>query len=390
MQLREVPFIPMGGIYDQDEIEAATSLLRAVASGEGDFFPLPEEADFQNALAEHEGARRAVAVNSCGTALDLCMMALGVGPGDEVITTPLTFVCTAGCAVARGAEVVFADVEPDTLNLDPRSVGERITARTKAIIPVHFAGLAADVDAFAKLSEETGVPVIYDAAHAVGARHRGRPIGGAGKASAYSFQSNKNMTCLGEGGAVTTDDEDFAEVVRRTKTFGYVYGPQLRVVTIGFNYRMNKVQCAVGLAQLRKVDRVIAMRRERMAAMLGLLDDIGEIIPPVGHGPDHGSHLFVVRLDTDKVAFTRDAFRAHLKSEYGVGTAHHYPAVWTWEAFGDLGYTEERAACPVAAKASRQVVSLPLFPNTTQEEIEYVAWAMKQTIADLSGKRGPS
>ena len=386
MERREVPFLPMGGVYDQDEIDAVTRLLQAVASGEGSFFPLPEEADFQNALAEHEGAAKAVAVNSCGTALDLCMMALGVGPGDEVITTPLTFVCTAGCAVARGADVVFADVEPDTLNLDPASVSERVTDRTKAVIAVHFAGLAADIDAFAALSERTGVPVVYDAAHAVGARHKGRPVGGAGQASAYSFQSNKNMTCLGEGGAVTTDDEAFAEVVRRTKTFGYVYGPQLRVVSIGFNYRMNKVQCAVGLAQLRKVDRVLAMRRERMAAMLERIADIDEIIPPVGHGPDHGSHLFIVRLNTDKVAFDRDAFRAHLKDEYGVGTAHHYPAVWTWEAFGDLGYTEERAACPVAAKASRQVVSLPLFPNTSREDTDYVAWSMKQTIADLSGK----
>src|SRR5688572_19157304 len=131
--------------------------------------------------------KHAVAVNSCGTALDLCMMALGVGPGDEVITTPLTFVCTATCASARGATVVFADVDPRTLCLDPAKVRAKITPRTKAIIPVHFAGHAADVDGFDAITRDTGVPVVYDAAHAVGTKFKGRPIGGAGKASCYSF-----------------------------------------------------------------------------------------------------------------------------------------------------------------------------------------------------------
>ena len=382
MQKREVPFTALGGIYDDDEVAAVTRVVKDVASGQGTFFPLPEETEFQDALAQHEGAARAVAVNSCGTALDLCMMALGVGKGDEVITSPLTFVCTAGCAVARGAEVVFADIDPVTMNLDPESVAERITDRTKAIIPVHFTGLPADIAGFDALTRETGVPVIYDAAHAVGARYDGRPVGGAGRASAYSFQSNKNMTCLGEGGAVTTDDEEFAETVRQKKTFGYVYGPQLRVVSIGFNYRMTKAQYAVGLAQLRKVDRVLDMRRERMSAMLDLLADVEEIILPAGHGTGHGSHLFVIRVDTD---ISRDGFRARLKDEYGVATALHYPAVWTWEAFADLGYSEEAADCPEAAKACRQVVSLPIFPNTTTEDLEYIAWALKQTIADLSG-----
>ena len=383
MEKREVPFLPMGGIYDEDDVRAVNQVIEAACAEDGSFFPLPEENDFQNALAEHEGAKKAVAVNSCGTALDLCMMALGIKPGDEVMTTPLTFVCTAGTAVAQGAKVVFADVDAVTMNLDPKSVRERITPRTKAIIPVHFTGLAADIDGFDAISRETGVPIIYDAAHAVGAKYRGRPIGGAGKASCYSFQSNKNMTCLGEGGAVTTNDEDFAEIVRQKKTFGYVYGPELRVVTIGFNYRMTKVQCAVGLTQLGKVDRVIERRRQRMVRMNELLADVAEVVRPAGHGPGHGSHLYVMRLDTDRVPFTRDAFRAHLKKEYGVATALHYPPVWSWEAFGDLGYSEETANCPVAARACAQLLSLPIFPRTTEDDLEYVAWAIKEAISDL-------
>ena len=178
MEIREVPFISMGGVYEQDDVEAVNRMMAAVAEEGGTFFPLPEENDFQNVFAEHEGARKAIAVNSCGTGLDCCMMALGIGEGDEVITTPLTFVCTAGTAIARGARVVLADIDPVSLNLDPDRVREKITPHTRAVVPVHFAGLACDVDAFDRITEETGVPVIYDAAHAVGTKHQGRPVGG--------------------------------------------------------------------------------------------------------------------------------------------------------------------------------------------------------------------
>ncbi len=380
--IREIPFVAMGGVYEEDDVEAVMKVVRAASQPGGDFFPLPEETDFQNAFAAHEGAAKAIGVNSCGTALDLCMMALGVGPGDEVITTPLTFVCTATCAVALGAKVVFADIDPATMCLDPRDVSRRITDKTKAIIPVHFAGLAADCDAFDSITEQTGVPVIYDAAHAVSTRYKGRPIGPRGKASCYSFQSNKNMTLLGEGGAVTSNDEEFAELVRRKKTFGYVYGPRLRVVAVGFNYRLTKVQCAVGLTQLAKIDRVVAQRLEAFRHMHRALEDVEEIIRPVGIEAGHGCHLYVVRLNTDKVSFDRAALLDVLKNKYKVGCGNHYPAVWTWEALSELGYDEETAKCPVAAKASRQVFSLPIFPHTTEDDCRYIAWAIKQSLSE--------
>jgi len=383
MKLREVPFIPLGGVYEQDDVEAAQQVIGAVASGDS-FFPLPEENDFQTSLAEHEGAARAIAVNSCGTALDCCMMALGIGSGDEVITTPLTFVCTAGTAVARGAQVVFADIDEATLNLDPDRVRERLTDRTRAIIPVHFAGLACDIEAFDAISDETGIPVIYDAAHAVGTRYGGQPVGGRGKAACYSFQSNKNMTCLGEGGAVTTDDEEFAEKVRQLKTFGYVYGQQIGVASIGFNYRMTKPQYAVGLTQLAKIDRIIAARQERMVRLNQLLAGVDEVVLPGGHGPGHGSHLHVVRLDTEKVGFSAPELTAHLKEKHGVGTAKHYPPVWTWDAFRDMGYNSE--GCPIAARVGEQVFSTPIFPGTTDEEVEYIAWTIRESIAELSAQ----
>ena len=381
-EIRDVPFVALGGVYEQDDVDAVLRVVGAATETGGSFFPLPEETDFHEAFAAHEGARRAVGVNSCGTALDLCMMVLGIGPGDEVITSPLTFVCTATCAVARGAQVVFADIDPETLCLNPDSVRERITDRTKAIIPVHFAGLAADCTGFDAITAETGIPIVYDAAHAVSAKHRGEPVGGRGKASCYSFQSNKNMTMLGEGGAVTSNDDDFVEQVRQKKTFGFVYSPKTYLSSIGFNFRLTKAQYAVGITQLSKIDRVIAKRLAAFRYMHELLADVEEIVRPSAIDDDHACHLYVTRLDTDRVGFSRDTFLQRLKGTYRVGYTIHYPAVWSWQAIADLGYNEREARCPIAAKACDQVFSLPLFPHTRREDCEYIAWAVKQSLVD--------
>jgi len=380
-QIKAVPFLALGGLFEADDAAAAQKVIAAAAGEGGNFFPLPEENEFQTAFARHEGSKAAVAVNSCGTALDLCMMVLGIKAGDEVITTPLTFVCTATCAAAQGAKVVFADIDPNTLCLDPAAVRRKITPRTKAIIPVHFAGHPADIEEFDQITRDTGVPVIYDAAHAVGTQFRGRPVGGAGKASCYSFQSNKNITTLGEGGAITSDDAEFAEKVRQKKTFGYVYGPKLRVVTIGFNYRMTKPQLAVGLTQIAKAGRVIEQKLQRMKKMMRVLEDIPQLQLPAGIENGHGAHLFVVRVRPQKTDVTRDALAAHLKNKYGVGTAIHYPAVWEWEAMKEAEY--DRSDCALAEAASRQVLSLPVFPHSTDAELEYVGDALRKSFAEL-------
>lgn len=381
MTVRNIPFLALGGVWEQDDVAAAMNIIGAAAQPNGNFFPIPEETDFQKALATHEECAHAVVVNSCGTALDLCMIALGIKAGDEVIVPGLTFVCTAGTAAARGAKVVFADVDPATLCLSPAAVEAKITPRTKAIIPVHFAGLAADIEGFAALSSKTGVPIIYDAAHAVGAKHRGRGIGGVGLASCYSFQSNKNMTTLGEGGAVTSDDAAFSEKVRGLKTFGYVYGAQLRVTQIGFNYRMTKPQAATGISQLAKIDRVIAARLARFQQMQKELKGVGEILRPAGIGLGHACHLYVARLDTDRVRFTRTEFLKHLKEKWQVACGYHYPAVWSWEAFATVDH--DKRDTPVTHKAVEQVMSLPLFPSTKEEDVAYLAHAIRETLAAL-------
>jgi dTDP-4-amino-4,6-dideoxygalactose transaminase len=375
---RSVPFLALGGMFEQDDVDAAARVNAAAAAAGGNFFPLPEENQFQQAFAEFEGARHAIAVNSCGTALDACMMVLGIKAGDEVITSPLTFICSATCASALGAKVVFADVDPATLCLDPAKVRAKITPRTRAIIPVHFAGLACDVDGFDAITRDTGIPVIYDAAHAVGTRHNGKPIGPAGLASCYSFQSNKNITTLGEGGAVTTNDPDFAEKVRQKKTFGYVYGgPKLRIPSLGFNYRMTKPQLAVGVTQIAKARRVIDAKLHAFSRMNELLADVSQVTLPAGISEGHGAHLFVVRVPT----IPRDVVAKHLKDKFNVGTAHHYPIVWTWEVFKDLSH--DNSNCDHAVAASEHAISLPVFAQSTEEDLKHVADALKQTIHDL-------
>ena len=381
MDKRSIPYLALGGVYGDDDVEAACAVISAAASPGGDFFPLPEEKRFEDMFAAHEGAACSVAVNSAGSALDLCMMALGVGPGDEVITTPLTFVCSATTAMARGARVVFADIDPRTLNLDPGAVESRITDRTKAVIPVHFAGLSCDCARFEEISRKHVVSIVYDAAHAVGTKFRGASVGGFGKASCYSFQSNKNLTTLGEGGAVTTNDPEFAETVRQMKTFGFIYGNPTRVVRVGFNYRMTKPQLAVGINQLGKIDGIIAKKRENFQVMNAALEGIDEIIPAPGVDENHGSLMHVVRLRTDRVFCTRDQFTAHLKSEWGIGTVIHYPPVWSWEVMRNAGYSSE--GCPEANKACAQVFSLPVFASTTDRDIAYIAHAVKETVTAL-------
>ncbi|HVF10997.1 MAG TPA: DegT/DnrJ/EryC1/StrS aminotransferase family protein, partial [Abditibacteriaceae bacterium] len=232
------------------------------------------------------------------------------------------------------------------------------------------------------ITEKHGIPVIYDAAHAVGTKYNGVGIGGTGRANCYSFQSNKNMTTLGEGGAVTTNDAEFAEKARGLKTFGYVYGPQLRVTQIGFNYRMTKPQAATGLTQLAKIDRVLELRLACFQQMHELLADVPEIIRPAGIEAGHGCHLYVARLNTDAVSFERSAFLKHLKDEWGVACANHYPAVWSWEAFEQVEY--DNSDTPETHKAVEQVMSLPLFPLTSEEDVEYIAHAIKETISALT------
>jgi len=382
MEIREIRWTPLGGVYDQEDIRVVMELLQAQSTRSAGFFRLPEEPNFERAFAEHEGARYAAAVNSCGTGLDLAMRILGVGPGDEVITTPLTFVATAHCIAGVGAKVVFADIDPLTYNLDPGHAAEKITSRTKAIIPVHMNGMPADIDAFADMSARTGVKIVYDAAHAVGTLYKGSKIGSAGDLSVYSFQSNKNMSTLGEGGAVTTDNAEVHTRLQRVKSFGFQYGEVDDVLEWGSNYRMSKLQSAVGITQLQKVDETNRIRNTYARYISEQMADVDEVIAPFDDGTHFCPyHLYMLRFNDESMDATREDFLKILKGRYKVAVTFHYPPLWNFSFYRNMGYGPEET--PIAARVLRQLFNVPVFPRMKMEDIEYVAWALKESVADL-------
>jgi perosamine synthetase len=390
MDIRSVPFKSLGGVYEQDDIDAALAILQAQVERDAGFFRLPEEPAFEKAFAEHEGAAHASAFNAAGTGLDVALRALGVGPGDEVITTPLTFIATAHCIVGNGARPVFADIDPLTYNLDPASAAEKITPRTKVILPVHMNGMPADIDAFADLSERTGVKIVYDAAHAVSTLYKGRKVGAAGEMSVYSFQSNKNMSTLGEGGAVTTDNPAYHARLQRIKSFGFQYGEVDDVVEWGSNYRMSKLQSAVGLTQLAKVDETCRIRRGYALTISHQLADTPEVIAPFDDGTHYCPyHLYMLRFDDERMPATRQDFVKLLKGKYKVGVTFHYPPIWSFSFYRDMGYGPEET--PVAARVLRQLFNVPVFPRMAQADVDYVIWAIRQCVAELkcSGRACP-
>jgi dTDP-4-amino-4,6-dideoxygalactose transaminase len=372
----------MGALLEQDDIELPSKMAADCAHSAKGFFRLPEEPDFQKAFAEHEGAPYASVVNAAGTGLDLAMWALDVGPDDEVITTPLTFVCSATCAMLRGAKIVFADIDPMTYNLDPAAVEKKITKRTKVIIPVHFGGIPCDFEGFDRLAQKYGVKIVYDAAHATGSKYRGKPIGAYGDMTVYSFQTNKNMTTLGEGGAVTTANETYYRKLERIKSFGFQYGAKDDVVELGSNYRMTKVQSASGILQLQKVDRNNAKRARDAQFLCKMLAGTPEIIrPQIPSDCFSASHLNTFRVDDENYRIDPAAFFEMLKKEYTVGISFHYKPVYSWKVFQDAGYGAGET--PIADKVCRQLFQLPVFYHMTDDDYRYVAWAVKECVSAL-------
>ncbi|NSW89122.1 MAG: DegT/DnrJ/EryC1/StrS family aminotransferase [Firmicutes bacterium] len=382
MKIRNLPWYGLGAIYEQDDIDAVLKILNPCVTEAKGFFRLPEETEFQKAFAEYEECKYASAVNSCGTGLDLALQILDIGPGDEVITTPLTFICTATCILLKGAKPVFADIDPRTYNLDPAKVEEKITERTKAVIPVHFAGLSADIEGFERLAKKYGIKVIYDSAHAVGSKYKGKKIGGFGDMSVFSFQSNKNMSTLGEGGAITTNNEEYFTRLERIKSFGFKYGPVDDVVELGSNYRMTKLQSAVGLTQLKKVDKNACIRKKFAEYLSEKLKDVEEITTPyVPEGYEHVYHLYTLLFNDEKVGKPKEEFIKILKEKYKIGVTIHYRPVYKWTVFKERGYNGDDT--PITAKIMRQLFNVPVFARMQYEDFDYIAWAIKETIAEL-------
>jgi perosamine synthetase len=367
---------------DESDIQAVVETLRSDWLTTG-----PRIAEFEEAFAARTGAKHAVSFSSGTAALHAAAFAAGLKSGDEAITSPLTFVATANCVLYQGAVPVFADVSPDTLNLDPELVTARITPRTRAILPVDYAGHPADLASILELAERYGLVVIEDACHALGAEYKGRPVGSLSHMTVFSFHPVKHIT-TGEGGMVTTDNAKFAETLRRFRNHGISSDARQRqsagqwhyeMVLLGFNYRLTDIACALGIQQLKKLEANLSRRRqiaERYAAAFREIPEV--VVPTVRAGANPAWHLYPIRLDVVKLKADRaQVFRALRAENIGVNVhyipVHRHP--YYSERFGYRG-----GEYPVAEDAYERLISLPMFHGMSDQDVEDVIRAVDKVI----------
>ncbi|MCC6830677.1 MAG: DegT/DnrJ/EryC1/StrS family aminotransferase [Thermoleophilia bacterium] len=339
----------------------------------GDFILGGAVAAFEREFAAYCGVGHAVGVDSGTSALELALRAVGVGPGDEVITAANTFIATAFAISHCGATPVLVDVEPDTLNMDPALVEAAVTPRTRAILPVHLYGQPADMDALAAVAGAHGLAIVEDACQAHGARHRGRRTGGLGHAAAFSFYPGKNLGAYGDAGAVVTDDAEVAAALRKLRNYGQERKHHHEHV--GFNRRLDTLQAAVLSVKLRHLDAWNAGRR-RVAARYGeVLGDAAVGLPSARDGLEHVWHLYVIRLDD------RDGLASAL-AEDGIATGIHYPVpIHLQPAYAELGAGP--GSFPVTEAAAGRILSLPVYAELTDATVEEIG----ARVAAFAGRR---
>jgi len=368
-----------------DEINEVVDSLRSgwITTG-------PKVARFEAMFRERLAVKHAIAVNSATAGLHLAVAALDLQPGDEVIIPSLTWAATANVVELCGGRVVFGDVDPETLCLDPEDTARRITDRTRAILPVHYAGQPADLDAFRALAAGRDIAVIEDAAHAVGAVYKDVEIGASGNTVVFSFHPIKNIT-TGEGGMILCRDDALAERMRLLRFHGvsrearnrYQRGgvPEYDVVEPGFKYNMMDIQAAIGIHQLAKLDAFNARRRELAERYAELLAPV-PAIAPLGFAPYnavHAWHLYIVRLDLDAISLSRGEFMQALQEE-NIGTGLHFPALHLSSYYREK-YGHKPGDLPHAEKAGESIFSLPLYPLLTEDDQDDVVAALERVVA---------
>lgn len=348
----------------------------------------PKVDEFERALAARVGAKHAVVVSSGTAALHAAAHAVPVGPGDEVIVPAITFAASSNCALYEGATPVFADVDPDTLLIDPDSVAACMTPRTKAIVAVDFGGQPCDYDRLLELAGRAGVTVIADACHALGGRSGAKPIGSIAPLSTFSFHPVKHAA-TGEGGAITTDDDRFAQRMRIFRNHGITSDHRSReahgtwiydMVELGMNYRLSDIQCALGISQLQRLDRNISRRQEIAATYDAAFAGDPAILPLVRRdGIEHAYHLYVVRFQRSHLRADRGQIMNALRAE-GIGVNVHYRPVYLHPYYRDrFGFGP--GLCPRAEKVYEEIVTLPLFPTMVERDVDDVIAAVRKVTA---------
>ncbi len=375
------PFIPFSRPWiDDTEIEAVSQVLASKWISTGN-----RTREFERAFAEYLGVKHAIAVSSCTAALHLSLVVAGVGSGDEVITTPYTFTATAEAIRYVGAKPVFVDIQPDTLNIDVTQIEQAITQHTKAIMPVHFAGLPCDMDVLQDICRNHNLTLIDDAAHAIPTEYKGQYIGNIGDLSAFSFYANKNLT-TGEGGMITTNNDAFAKPLRTMRLHGIDKDAWARqserdiwrydIATEGYKYNMTDIQAAIGLCQLMKLNKQHERRRDLARIYQKELANFSQISTPVvpDNPNEHSWHLYIIQLPPGE----REGFIGTLR-ETNIECSVHYIPLHLFEF-----YQKQYGYCigdfPCAEAAFERVVSLPLHPGLTEEEIHIVIDAIGKIV----------
>jgi dTDP-4-amino-4,6-dideoxygalactose transaminase len=365
--------IPLSRPYlDEREEELVVEVLR---SGRLSLGPAIEH--FEELLAERVGAPYAAAVSSGTAGLHLLMHIAGVGPGDEVITSPLSFVATANCFLYEGATPVFADVDEEKLNLDPDAVEAAVTERTKAIVAVDMFGYPCELDELRAIAERHGLALVDDACEALGAEYRGAPVGSHGVSAAFGFYPNKQIT-TGEGGIVTTHSEEEWHLLRSLRNQGRSYASRwFHHVRLGFNYRFTDLQAAVGIAQLEKLDHILELRSAVAARYGELLAGIDGVEPPLADDGDHRRSWFVYVVKVAR-GVDRDGVLERLAAE-GIEAGHYVPCVHLQPYLRErFGFAE--GLCPVAEDAAARTLALPFFPQLEADDQERVVEALRAAL----------
>jgi perosamine synthetase len=369
---------------DEKDIQAVLDVLRSDWLTTG-----PTVMKFERAVADFVGAKEAVAVSNGTAALHAAMNAIGIGPGDEVILPPITFVATANAIVFQGGTPVFADVDPGTLLLDPEQVKQKISSRTKAIIAVDYAGQPCEYDTLKEIAQKNGLCLVADACHSLGATYRGKKVGTLADLTVFSFHPVKHIT-TGEGGMVVTNNPEYGNEIRRFRNHGidkdhYRRSQQgswyYEITRMGYNYRMTDIQCALGISQLQKLPQWILRRRqiaEHYDAILGKNDNIDLLLAK--SFVEHAYHLYVILVNFKAIGISRQSLFKIIQKE-GIGVNVHYIPVH-FHPFYQEKFGLSRGLCPVAEHNYEQILSLPIFPKMSDREIEKVI----RVIMDLTTK----
>jgi len=375
--------LPYGRQFiDEEDIKAVVDTLKSSYLTCG-----PQIDEFEKRVAEYVGAKYAVAVNSGTAALHSACFAAGINVGDEVITTPITFAASANCVLYMGGNPVFADIQPETYNIDPFEIEKMITPKTKAIIPVDFTGEPVNLDAIADIAKRHGLIVIEDAAHALGAEYRGKRIGSISDMTIFSFHPVKHIT-TGEGGMITTNNPEYYEKLRAFRTHGITRnedkltmneGPwYYEMQDLGYNYRITDIQASLGITQLSKLQEFLKRRREIISIYNNEFSKIDGIkIKKQIEGVSSAGHLYILNLEPEKLGGDRKQIFEALKAE-GIGVNVHYIPVYLHPYYKKLGF--KKGLCPEAEKLYENIISIPLFYSMTDEDINDVVNAVKKVI----------